>query len=109
MRLGRPGLNINIFGHLHELQTCQQYKMAAILIAILDFVHFLILEFVENHFNRFPVPWNICLDFLWYWQVCTQIYDKNGETAAILAAILDFILMLVLKPLDYHFVRFSVS
>ena len=30
MRLGRPGLNMNIFGHLHELQTYQQYKMAAI-------------------------------------------------------------------------------
>ena len=38
--------------------------MAAILIAILDFVHFLVLEFVDNHFNIFPVPWNICLDTL---------------------------------------------
>ena len=41
--------------------------------------------------------------------ICTQIYDKNGKMAAILAAILDFIHLLVLKPLDYHFVRFSVS
>ena len=40
MRLRRPGLNMNIFGHLHELQTYQQFKMVAILIAILDFVHF---------------------------------------------------------------------
>ena len=55
---------MNIFGHLHELQTYQQYKMVAILIAILDFVHLLVLEFVDNHFNRFPVPWNICLDTL---------------------------------------------
>ena len=55
---------MNIFGHLHELQTYQQYKMVAILIAILDFVHFLVLEFVNNHFIRFPVPWNICLDTL---------------------------------------------
>ena len=47
---------MNIFGHLHELQTYQQYKMVAISIAILDFVHFLVLEFVNNHFNRFPVP-----------------------------------------------------
>ena len=101
---------MNIFGHLHELQTYQQYKMVAILIAILDFVHFLVLEFVNNHFNRFPVPWNTCLDTVFcYWQVCTQIYDKNVKTAAILAAILDFIHMLVLKPLDYHFFRFSVS
>ena len=30
--------------------------MAAILIAILDFVQFLVLEFADNHFNRFPVP-----------------------------------------------------
>ena len=51
---------MNIFGHLHELQTYQQFKMAAILIAILDFVHFL----VDNHFNILPVPWNICLDTL---------------------------------------------
>ena len=56
MGLRRPGLNMNIFGHLHELQTYQQYKMAAILIAILDFVQFLVLEFLDNHFNRFPVP-----------------------------------------------------
>ena len=55
---------MNIFCHLHELQTYQQYKMAAILIAILNFVHFLVLEFVDNHFNRFPVPWNIYLDTL---------------------------------------------
>ena len=55
---------MNIFGHFHELQTYQQYKMAAILITILDFVHFLVLEFGDNHFNRFPVPWNICLDTL---------------------------------------------
>ena len=38
--------------------------MAAILIAILDFVLILVLVFVDNHFNRFPVPWNICLDTL---------------------------------------------
>ena len=38
--------------------------MVAILIAILDFIHFLVLEFPDNHFNRFPVPWNICLDTL---------------------------------------------
>ena len=56
MRLRRPGLNMNIFGHLHELQTYQQYKMAVIFITILDFVHFLVLEFLDNHFNRFPVP-----------------------------------------------------
>ena len=63
MRLRRP--EMNVFGHLHELQTYhQQYKMAAILIAILDFVHFLVLEFLDNHFNRFHVPWNICLDTL---------------------------------------------
>ena len=47
---------MNIYGHLHALQTYQQCKMAAILIAILDFVHFLVLEFLDNHFNRFPVP-----------------------------------------------------
>ena len=44
---------MNIFGHLHELQTYQQFKMAAILIAILNFVHFLVLEIVDNHFNIF--------------------------------------------------------
>ena len=53
------------FGHLHELQTYQQYKMVAILIAIWDFVHLFVFEFVDNHFNRFPVPWNICLDTLY--------------------------------------------
>ena len=56
MGLRRPAFNMNIFGHLHELQTYQQYKMAAILIAILDFVHFLVLEFLDINFNRFPVP-----------------------------------------------------
>ena len=56
MGLTRPGLNMNIYGHLHELQTYQQCKMVAILIAILNFVHFLVLEFLDNHCNRFPVP-----------------------------------------------------
>ena len=84
--------------------------MAAILIAILDFVHFLVLEFLDNYFNRFPVPWNICLDTIFVLLAgLYTIYDKSGKTAAILVAILDFIHLLVLKPLDYHFVRFSVS
>ena len=47
---------MNIYSHLHELQTYQQFKMAAILIAILNFVHFLVLEIVDNHLNIFPVP-----------------------------------------------------
>ena len=51
--------------------------MAAILIFILDFVHFLVLEFLDNHFSRFPAPWNICLDtlFVLLAGLYTQIYD----------------------------------
>ena len=47
---------MNIFGHLRALQTYQQYKMAVIFITILDFVYCLVLEFLDNHFDRFPVP-----------------------------------------------------
>ena len=76
---------MNIFGHVHELQTYQQFKMPAILIAILNFVHFLVLEFVDNHFNIFPVPWNICLDTLFvllaglYTNYLWQKWENGGH------------------------------
>ena len=37
-------------------------KKVAILSAILDFVHLLVLEYLDDHFDRVPVSWNICVD-----------------------------------------------
>ena len=48
----------------------QQYKNSGHFHRHLEFLHWLVLESLTNHFERFPVPWSICLDTLFMFLAC---------------------------------------